>query len=277
MVIKRHLEKSWNRCSTGTPMDIGPGSPRMMPSPKPGGVVGLPDLGTRPRHQSFFDEIDWELPMRAVRRHPECPWVLLYLQRWLQAPVLPPPNGNLVDRERRTPQGAVVSPVLANLFLHYAFDCWMQREYPGIMFQALRYFRDLSLREAKRRRLSCIRRWRKDSRVPVTPAPAKTRIVYCKDTDRPGELPGAVVRLSRLHTFGRGGDWPRPEAFVSFIPAVSDKAAKRMRLECEGGECICVAILSWKRSPNGPVPPLPGGCATMAGSPPRGFAKTPDD
>ena len=79
--------------------------------------------------KGFFDNIDWELLMRAVRRHTDCPWVLLYIERWLRAPVSMP-DGTLVDREKGTPQGAVVSPVLANLFLHYAFDRWMQREYP---------------------------------------------------------------------------------------------------------------------------------------------------
>ena len=72
--------------------------------------------------------------MRAVRRHTDCPWVLLYLERWLRAPVSMP-DGTLVDRESGTPQGAVVSPVLANLFLHYAFDEWMRREYPTIPFE----------------------------------------------------------------------------------------------------------------------------------------------
>ena len=76
--------------------------------------------------KSFFDEIDWDLLMRAVRRHTDCPWVLLYLERWLRAPVSMP-DGTLAARESGTPQGAVVSPVLANLFLHYAFDLWMQR------------------------------------------------------------------------------------------------------------------------------------------------------
>ena len=84
--------------------------------------------------KSFFDEIDWNLLMRAVRLHTDCPWVLLYLERWLRAPVSMP-DGTLVERERGTPQGAVVSPALANFFLHYAFDQWMQREYPSIPFE----------------------------------------------------------------------------------------------------------------------------------------------
>ena len=59
--------------------------------------------------KSFFDEIDWELLMKAVRRHTDCPWVLLYLERWLRAPVRMP-DGELVERERGTPQGAVMTP-----------------------------------------------------------------------------------------------------------------------------------------------------------------------
>ena len=69
--------------------------------------------------ESFFERIDWKLLMRAVRHHTDCKWVLLYIERWLKAPVSMP-DGTLVSRERGTPQGSVISPVLANLFLHYA-------------------------------------------------------------------------------------------------------------------------------------------------------------
>lgn len=65
--------------------------------------------------RSFFDSIDWELMLRAVRHHTDCTWVLLYIERWLKAPVCMP-EGTLLSRERGTPQGAVVSPILANLF-----------------------------------------------------------------------------------------------------------------------------------------------------------------
>jgi RNA-directed DNA polymerase len=85
--------------------------------------------------KSFVDEIDWGLLMQAVRRHTDCKWVLLYLQRWLEAPMSMPDGGTLVERTRGTPQGAVVSPVLANLFLHYVFDLWMRREHPDIPFE----------------------------------------------------------------------------------------------------------------------------------------------
>jgi len=126
--------------------------------------------------------------MRAVRRHTDCKWVLLYLERWLKAPVSMP-DGALVNRERGTPQGAVVSPVLANLFLHYAFDCWMRREHSDIPFE--RYADDaichcqseaqaLELRQALEQRFAeCL----------LQLHPQKTKVVYCKDANRPGQYP----------------------------------------------------------------------------------------
>ena len=78
---------------------------------------------------AFFDSVSWELVLKAVRAHTEQPWVLLSVRRWLQAP-LQQSDGTLLRRDRGTPQGSAVSPVLANLFLHYAFDAWMAREFP---------------------------------------------------------------------------------------------------------------------------------------------------
>jgi RNA-directed DNA polymerase len=83
---------------------------------------------------SFFDSLDHELVERAVARHTDIPWVRLYIARWLRAPVQRP-DGTLEQRTRGTPQGGVVSPLLANLFLHYAFDIWMQRHFPGVRFE----------------------------------------------------------------------------------------------------------------------------------------------
>jgi group II intron reverse transcriptase/maturase len=84
--------------------------------------------------QGVFDNIDHALMMRAVKKHTDCPWVLLYIERWLKAPVQMP-DGTLVNREKGTPQGGVVSPLLANLFLHYTFDVGMQRNHPDIPFE----------------------------------------------------------------------------------------------------------------------------------------------
>ena len=76
--------------------------------------------------RGYFDNIDHELLMRAVRKHTDCPWILLYVERWLKAPVQQT-DGTRTERNKGTPQGGVLSPLLANLFLHYAFDEWMRR------------------------------------------------------------------------------------------------------------------------------------------------------
>ena len=90
--------------------------------------------------EGFFDSIDHELLLRAVRKHTDCAWVLLYVERWLKAPAMLE-GGELVARERGTPQGGVISPLLANLFLHYAFDAWLGRTMPGVTFE--RYADDI--------------------------------------------------------------------------------------------------------------------------------------
>src|SRR5450756_1444099 len=133
--------------------------------------------------KGFFDNIDWELLMRAVRRHTDRAWVLLYIERWLRAPVSMP-DGTLVGRERGTPQGGVVSPILANLFLHYAFDRWMEREHRDIPFE--RYADDVichcsseaqaaQLKSAIDQRFAAFR---------LELHPQKTKIVYCKKEGR---------------------------------------------------------------------------------------------
>jgi RNA-directed DNA polymerase len=179
--------------------------------------------------ESFFDRIDWELLMRAVRHHTDCKWVLLYIERWLKAPVSMP-DGTLVSRERGTPQGSVISPVLANLFLHYAFDCWMQREYPDIPFE--RYADDaichcrseaqaLKLRQALEQRFA-------ECRLQLHPQ--KTKVVYCNDANRPGKYPEHCFDFLGYTFRPRSAQNRDGRRFVSFLPAVSNKAAKRMRL-----------------------------------------------
>jgi RNA-directed DNA polymerase len=166
--------------------------------------------------------------MRAVRRHTDCTWVLLYLERWLKAPVSMP-DGTLVDRERGSPQGSVVSPVLANLFLHYAFDCWMDREFPDIPFE--RYADDaichcrteaqaLELHQALKQRFA---------ECHLQLHPQKTRIVYCKDANRIGTYPVRSFDFLGFTFRPRLAKNRNGKRFVSFIPAVSKTAGKRMR------------------------------------------------
>lgn len=79
--------------------------------------------------KGFFDNLDHELVMKGVRRYTECPWILLYIERWLKASGQQQ-DGTLITRDKGTPQGGVISPILANIFMHFAFDKWMEREYP---------------------------------------------------------------------------------------------------------------------------------------------------
>jgi len=180
--------------------------------------------------KGFFDNIDHELLMRAIRKHSDCRWVRLCVQRWLEAPVQMP-DGTLAYSEKGTPQGGVVSPLLANLFLHYAFDRWMQCNHPGIPFE--RYADDIvchckSEAEAKGLLVLIVKRM---AECKLELNLQKTRIVYCKDDRRKGNFP--VVRFDFLgFTFQpRLVKGPSGDVFVGFNPAVSNKAAKAMRDE----------------------------------------------
>ena len=97
--------------------------------------------------KGFFDSLDHELMMRAVQKHTSQKWVLLYIERWLKAPVQFQ-DGSIVERTQGAPQGGVISPLLANLFLHYAFDMWLQRNYPKNPFE--RYADDSAPRAQRR-------------------------------------------------------------------------------------------------------------------------------
>ena len=178
--------------------------------------------------KGFFDNIDWALLMRAVRRHTDCTWVLLYLQRWLKAPVSMP-DGTLVSREKGTPQGAVVSPVLANLFLHYAFDRWMKEHYPEIPFE--RYADDAICHCRSETQVRTLRAalGERFAVCKLELHPTKTKIVYCKDANRRGRYPIQQFDFLGFKFRPRTAINRDGRLFVSFAPAVSDTAAKGMR------------------------------------------------
>ncbi len=138
--------------------------------------------------RGFFDNIDWELLMKAVRKHAPEPWVVLYIERWLKAPA-EEADGTRVERTRGTPQGGVISPLLANLFLHYAFDQWMARQFPQLRFE--RYADDAIVHCRTRREAEevwdAVAKRLKDCRLELHPQ--KTKIVYCKGDDRRGNYP----------------------------------------------------------------------------------------
>jgi RNA-directed DNA polymerase len=178
--------------------------------------------------RGFFDNLDHELLMRAVRKHTDCKWVLLYVERWLRASVQFE-DGTLINRDKGTPQGGVVSPLLANLFLHYALDEWMKKNYPNIPWE--RYADDAVFHcktEAEANTLKTAIGERL-GHCKLELHPEKTKIVYCKDERRQGDYP--------LKKFDFLGYTFRPRQsrnkwgkyFVSFSPAVSNKAATYMR------------------------------------------------
>src|ERR1022692_3280230 len=179
--------------------------------------------------KGLFDNIDHELLLRAVRKHVTCKWALLYIERWLKAPMMQE-DGVIVERNRGTPQGGVVSPILSNAFLHYAFDLWMTRTDPDLPW--CRYADDglvhcrteseaTALKAALQGRLA---------ECHLELHPTNTKIVYCKDGKRKGNYPNVkfdflgygfrprLVKRARDNTL-----------FCGFNPAVSVTALKAMR------------------------------------------------
>jgi len=176
--------------------------------------------------RGYFDSIDWELMLRAVRRHTNQPWVLLYIERWLRAPV-EMEDGSVVPRMSGTPQGGVISPILANLFLHYAFDMWMARTFPHIPFE--RYADDAichckSAEEARALWSALVDRL---AACKLVLHPEKTKIVYCKDANRRGDFPIISFDFLGFQFRARKTMWREGTKRIfahSFQPAASPKA-----------------------------------------------------
>jgi len=170
--------------------------------------------------KGYFDSIDWGLLLKAVRHHTDCPWVLFYIERWAKAPVRME-DGSVVPRTAGTPQGGVISPTLANLFLHYAFDMWMARTFPAIPFE--RYADDCichcrSEEEARARWEALGARF---AACGLVLHPQKTKLVYCKDTNRRGDYPVQSFDFLGYTFRPRKAIWHGCQYGVSFLPAAS--------------------------------------------------------
>jgi len=178
--------------------------------------------------RSYFDSIDWELLLKAVRKHTDCPWVRLYIERWLKAPVQME-DGGIVPRTAGTPQGGVVSPCLANLFLHYALDMWMVRNFPGIPFE--RYADDLicHCRSAEQARALWSALEGRFGACRLVLHPQKTKLVYCRDANRKGDYPVQTFDFLGYEFRPRTAVWRGGKLGVSFLPAASPKALKAIR------------------------------------------------
>ena len=183
--------------------------------------------------RSFFDSIPWDLMLKAVSKHTDLRWVLLYVERWLKAP-LQLVDGTVVPRDRGTPQGSAISPLLANLFLHYAFDTWMAREFSAVQFE--RYADDAVVHCATERQarkvLDAIAQ--RMAQVGLELHPDKTRIVYCKDAKRQGSYEHERFNFLGYTFRPRLVKSKHGKFFVGFTPAISDDAAKAKRQEIRG-------------------------------------------
>jgi RNA-directed DNA polymerase len=178
--------------------------------------------------KSFFDSLDHSLVLKAVAHHTNLRWVLLYVERWLKAP-LQLEDGTLQQRDRGSPQGSAISPVLANIFLHYALDMWLVREFPAIPFE--RYADDgiLHCKTKAQAQLVLDAIIKRLAQVGLELNLDKTRIVYCKDSNRKGSHEREQFTFLGYTFRPRLARSKAGVKFVSFLPAVSDDNAKRMR------------------------------------------------
>ena len=181
--------------------------------------------------QGFFDEIDHELMLHAVRKQTDSKWMLLYIERWLKAPAQLE-DGSLIEREQGTPQGGVISPLLANIFLHHVFDEWMRVNHPSVLFA--RYVDDIIVHCRTESQAKFMLRTieQRLARCKLKLNPQKTKIVYCKDATRPESYKhegfdflgyGFRARLCKGRNY-----------FVGFTPAVSKSAIKAMGATIRG-------------------------------------------
>lgn len=185
--------------------------------------------------KGFFDNIDHELLLKAVKMHVSNAWTYLYISRWLKAPVILQ-DGSLEARVKGTPQGGVISPLLANLYLHYALDVWMSRKHPEVPFE--RYADDIVFH--------CKTEWKAKNLLgslnnrlancKLELHPEKTKIVYCKDSKRKGDYEVIAFDFLGFTFRPRVVMSRKQQLFTGFTPAISRKSLNR----------ISKAIRGWK-------------------------------
>ena len=178
--------------------------------------------------KSFFDTLSQDLLLRAVKKHAPEQWIVLYIERWLKAP-MQEEDGRLVPREKGTPQGGVASPLLANLFLHYALDRWLAAHYPQVPFE--RYADDVIVhcrteKEAQEMRKAIAARLQS---CGLELHPEKTKVVYCKDDSRKKTYPNEKFDFLGYTFRPRSSANRQGKFFINFSPAVSNQAAKAIR------------------------------------------------
>lgn len=185
--------------------------------------------------KGLFDNIRHDYLIEMVKRHTKEQWIILYIERWLKTP-FKMQDGTIVARTAGTPQGGVISPVLANLFMHYVFDDFMSKEFPNIPW--VRYADDgalncVSIKQAKYIIKVLDKRFKL---FGLELNLEKTKIVYCKDDDRKGDYENISFDFLGYTFKPRHAKNKYGKYYTSFLPAMSDKAQKAIRQE----------VRSWK-------------------------------
>lgn len=175
-----------------------------------------------------FDNIDHTLMLKAVDYHTTCRWTRLYIERWLKSSLVKG-DGQVIERDKGTPQGGVISPLLFNLYLHYTFDEWMRRHYPQVPF--VRYADDGLLHCRSEREASHLWKAIRDRfrSCGLELHPTKTRIVYCRDGNRRGRYPNIQFEFLGYVFRGRLAKSRDAKYFNSFSPAISRASAVNIR------------------------------------------------
>ncbi|WP_143689914.1 group II intron reverse transcriptase/maturase [Wolbachia endosymbiont of Nilaparvata lugens] len=183
----------------------------------------------------FFDNLDHELVLQAIKKYTNCKWVILYVERWMKAPIQQA-DGTREVRNKGVPQGGSVSPIISNIFMHHVFDIWMKKNYPTVPFE--RYVDDAIVHCRTKRQAEFMKVMIEErlAKCKLRLHPEKTQIVYCKDGNRRDEFPTQNFDFLGYTFRARGAKSKIGEYFVGFLPAISNKAKKK----------ITQTIRSWK-------------------------------
>lgn len=230
MVVKLHIEPEIDRCFHENSYGYRPGKSMQDALAETRRRCWKFDWVIDLDVKGFFDNMNHELTMKAVRHHVTEKWILLYIERWLKAP-MQDAKGQTIERHKGTPQGGVISPLLANLFMHYAFDMWMARKYPSNPFE--RYADDAVIhcrtKQEAERLLEDLKARMGECHLELHPD--KTKIVYCKDANRRGDCEDITFDFLGYTFRPRRAKNRKGQVFLSFSPAISVKAQKAKREE----------------------------------------------